>query len=611
MTDDSTVAGRAARFARGELRGAELEAFERELDTSDALRREVAAAAAGVRAPSAPASRSPAALELGRELGRGGNARVVVARQLDLGRDVAVKLALSGDAAATQRLLLEARLTGALEHPGIVPVHFLSRGECGELRVAYKRIEGKPWSELVRDGAGVRSRFGRELLDWNLTVLASVAQAVGFAHSRGVIHRDLKPANVMIGLHGEVYVVDWGQGGVLSRDPLGLLPWVGDRSAAGTRSYMAPEQLPESTTAPTPATDVHLLGAILFELLTGAPPYPTESQRTQPLVFPRQQSELVEVARRALDPEPARRYVDGRAFHAALDRANGHQTAERLCSRAAEALASAAVHQRASKTAEAARAVAEAELGLSAARALWPDSPAVEALAIDVVTLRVENALEAKSPQIAAQALAEHGAPLPHLEARVHDALTAAARLQGLSDQLDPATGLRRRAVGFMAVVTMLGGFLGARLGFPQLYSSRWALTINSIVFVGAVVGAAAVLGPALRASALNRQLIQTLGAITLGQVLSRGTAAVLELPRPAAVALELPVLLTTCLLAALAFHPSFFVSVGVCLVGLGAALLQPARVELIFAVTSWTMVASIGLIWAAASRRQKNEGRS
>ena len=121
-----------------------------------------------------------------------------------IGRQVAVKCLREGldNERFGLQLLREAWVTGGLEHPNIVPVYSVGADSNGHPMIVMKRIEGTPWSELLRSD-------GRQLRD-DPEILKQVCNAVEFAASRGVIHRDLKPDNVMIGTFGEVYVLDWG-----------------------------------------------------------------------------------------------------------------------------------------------------------------------------------------------------------------------------------------------------------------------------------------------------------------------------------------------------------------------------------------------------------------
>ncbi len=213
------------------------------------------------------------ALEMGGVLGRGGMATVFEARQVALGRSVAVKVP-NGELASPRisAMLAEAVVTGQLEHPGIVPVHTLEIDDDGRPRLVLKRIEGQSWADLL-SRQNPAQRTDAELAE-HLRILLRVSEALAFAHSRGIVHRDIKPENVMVGRFGEVYLLDWGIAVTLRDDADPRIPRLdGESGVAGTPHYMAPEQAADQRDEIGPRTDVFLLGATLYEVLTGQPPY--------------------------------------------------------------------------------------------------------------------------------------------------------------------------------------------------------------------------------------------------------------------------------------------------------------------------------------------------
>jgi serine/threonine-protein kinase len=201
------------------------------------------------------------AIEVIGTLGEGGMGIVHLARQVALDRDVAVKTPRSGrgrDAAA--ELLREAWVTGALEHPNIVPVYTLGVDDSGAPQIVMKRIEGTLWWDDREPSAGA----GPEQLERDLDILLDVCSAVRFAHSRGVVHRDIKPQNVMIGHFDEVYLLDWGLAVRLDDDATAT-----QGGLAGTPGFMAPEMALGVSDEVDERTDVYLLGSTLHWVLTG------------------------------------------------------------------------------------------------------------------------------------------------------------------------------------------------------------------------------------------------------------------------------------------------------------------------------------------------------
>ena len=228
--------------------------------------------------------------------------RVYLARDRWLGRMVALKQA--HDDALARRLAREVRVTAGLEHPGIITVYDEGRDDDGQLFYTMRLMRGRPLSQLLAEQpAGERLALLGHYLD--------ACQALAYAHAQGVVHRDLKPANIMVGAFGETQVVDWG---------LAHRPGAADPDTAsdtrpgaivGTPAYMSPEQARGE-----PAdrrSDVWGLGAVLHELLLGAPP--RRATTTPRIELPRDlPSELAAIVHRALADDPAARYPDAAAL---------------------------------------------------------------------------------------------------------------------------------------------------------------------------------------------------------------------------------------------------------------------------------------------------------
>jgi tetratricopeptide (TPR) repeat protein len=239
---------------------------------------------------------------------RGGIGQVWVARDCELQREVALKVILPGFADREDqraRFLIEAEITGNLEHPGIVPVYSLGRNAEGRPYYAMRFIRGESLSAAIRDFHG-RSHpesgpaGGRGGSMWGITFrqllgrFLDVCDAIDYAHSRGVLHRDIKPANIMLGQYGETLVVDWGLAKVVGKADI-LPPGIGDDfesslatgtgeltpsggtqpgTTIGTPAYMSPEQARGAIDELGPASDIYSLGATLYELLTGQVAFP-------------------------------------------------------------------------------------------------------------------------------------------------------------------------------------------------------------------------------------------------------------------------------------------------------------------------------------------------
>jgi len=223
---------------------------------------------------------------LGKEIARGGMGKVNWATDELFNREVAVKFLLASPLEApdlVKRFRYEAQVTARLQHPGIPPVHDLGTDENSRPFLVMKLIQGHTLQKHLHD----RKSPSDELPRW-IQVFEQVAKTVGFAHGKNVIHRDLKPQNIMLGVFGEVQVMDWGLAKELGSDrpePAHHLRAAAGADAVtragqilGTLQYMAPEQARGEVDQVDARADVFALGAILCEILTGAPPYQAETE---------------------------------------------------------------------------------------------------------------------------------------------------------------------------------------------------------------------------------------------------------------------------------------------------------------------------------------------
>jgi serine/threonine protein kinase/formylglycine-generating enzyme required for sulfatase activity len=287
---------------------------------------------------STESSSEPARYRTIQEIARGGMGRVVRVSDRKLRREVAMKLNLGHKPRSRARLVEEAYITGALDHPGVVPVHDTGVDAEGRSYFTMRLVEGRDLREIIRMVHGHEE-------DWTLTraldVLLKVCDTLAYAHSRGVVHRDLKPSNIRVGSFGEVYVLDWGlaksEHGEDVSPAADARPDLFDRRAPaltldgdviGTPYTMSPEQASGSIHEIGPRSDVYSAGAMLYELLSGTLPFlrPGESATSATILervrtssptalkqlCPKAPLELVAICEKAMARDPEDRYSDMR-----------------------------------------------------------------------------------------------------------------------------------------------------------------------------------------------------------------------------------------------------------------------------------------------------------
>ncbi|HTI70378.1 MAG TPA: protein kinase [Candidatus Limnocylindria bacterium] len=268
--------------------------------------------------------------ELLEEIGRGGMGVIWKARQVSLGRLVALKMIRDSQLAspkAHERFRVEAEAAGRLHHPNIVPIYEFGAVE-GTPFISMLLVEG---SDLVRWTRGIPME-ARPLA----RLMAKLAQAIQFAHQRGILHLDLKPANVLMDAQGEPHLTDFGLARRLDAQEVSAFP----SEVVGSPNYMAPEQVSGRSEELTTATDVYSLGAIMYELLSGRAPFRSESplatlrkmQEEEPeaprSLYKFADPELETVCLKCLEKRPDRRYASASALAADLERWLHHEPLE-------------------------------------------------------------------------------------------------------------------------------------------------------------------------------------------------------------------------------------------------------------------------------------------
>jgi serine/threonine protein kinase len=272
-----------------------------------------------------------------REIARGGMGRIVAAEDHRLGRQVALKELLDPESDQRGRFQREALITARLQHPGIVPVYEAGRWPSGEPFFAMKLVSGRPLDRVIAEARTLEARLAL------LPRIAAATDAIAYAHSQRVVHRDLKPANVLIGEFGETVVIDWGLAKNLdeadspestvravraAKQPTsqpavtsaGASTLTVAGSVMGTPAYMAPEQARGEPV--DQRADVFALGAMLYHLLAGVPPYNARTAteviaaaavgKVVPLAArePGAPPDLAAIVQRAMSPLPIDRYDD-------------------------------------------------------------------------------------------------------------------------------------------------------------------------------------------------------------------------------------------------------------------------------------------------------------
>ena len=480
-------------------------------------------------------------LDVGATIGQGGSAIVRRAIQRSLAREVAVKtLRPEVDATRGRSLLLrEARVTGGLQHPGVIPVHDVVHDPVDdELQIVMKRVEGDSWLVLMKRPIALEAHFpGREPIDAHLDILIRLCRVLEYAHDRGILHRDIKPENVMLGRFGELYLLDWGL--ALRTDPRGNpdVPHVDDVAPvlAGTPAYMAPEMLGEGGKLGT-WTDVFLLGATLYEVVFGEPPYAGleggelhDAIRGASPDFEGADSDwLTAITRRAMQRDPEHRYESVAELRRALE---NYQQARGAWTLTRDALAYlkqlelrvAEPDSEEDKRRELYVLHGQAVFGFQQALRHWEHEEAEEGLAKTHVVLATWE-LEQGDPEAALRLLADLDPVPAELWASARSSLEQKQaeqdELRALKREYDPRVGRRNRLytlLGFAAVwvAAPMSIWLFAD---PEQAVAEWTLP-GSLAFLLVVLAVSLVRRDEVLGSHVNRVAMGSLAVIFAAQV--------------------------------------------------------------------------------------------
>ena len=569
-------------------------------------------------------------LEFGAMLGRGGTAEVTAARQLALQREVAVK-SLRKDKASPARarqLIREARVLGALQHPGVVPVHLIGTDEEGQPMIVMRRVQGTAWLDFVHQGGHLRAPPGEpDPLEWHLRVLMHVCNVAHFAHSKGLIHRDIKLSNVMIGAHGETYVVDWGM--ALAFDPACDIdvPLARDETEVlGTPGYMAPEMAGIITDQLRPRTDVYLLGGCLHMILTGRQRH-GEGSLLEKLArawaserwnySDRVPGELAAIATRACRRDPYERYASAEALRQEIGRFLARRTSRRLALEAAlrlraleELVEGEDVH-----AADVHELYAECRFGFREALRDWQDNP--EALEGQAAATRAMASFELL------QGRADHaGVLLDELEHPPED--LARAVEQRLKTRLRNTRQVQRiqarkrsersgrfeRAVMLYAAA-MLWGVVDVALGAldrsGRFHPGYGTLTLISLSHGLTVAATVASRRQELLSNMANRRFLMVQGLAVLAPLLLWWMALTVGLPVAVGIAL-LQLLFAIFAAVAAGARPAMLGPAGLFVIGFVLTTAMPGIAWEILGIFSALGMGLAGWTWSRQGKAKKRE---
>ena len=471
-------------------------------------------------------------LDLKEVIGEGGMGVVHAASQTSLQRTVAVKM-LQPTARTPKRVrdfIREARVTGVLEHPNIVPIHGLAVSEDGTPWMVMKRVIGRSWLDRIDE------TFGQEdHLSIHLEVLLAVCNAVEAAHAQGILHRDLKPENVLVGDFGEVLLVDWGLAVAFEDPPIEDLPRAARNTlVVGTPRYMAPEMAVGDGKSLGPATDVYLLGATLHHILTGDTRHQGETlmellyqaYASESFAYgPEIPEELGQICNRACQAEPADRYPNVAEFRHALLEYESHAGSVKVAAQAQARLDEGDEEQ-----------LTACRFGFEQALSLWPDNPAAKRGLITTLEREATRALDHDRFDQARGLIAKlerlgagHGDPESSLKVRLRTLQERMVRREARLAELERTAhdenlgvgvaGRRGYGLAFGTLIGLYNFAMGAAYQLDVFHVDHVRYTIGAFLVAAAVGTAGLFRLKEITPNRAARRLLIGLAAILSAQV--------------------------------------------------------------------------------------------
>lgn len=552
-------------------------------------------------------------------LGEGGMGRVYAAKQQSLGREVAVKTlrAKHPDDTMIETIVAEARVTGRLDHPHVIPVHQLGLDDAGRPVIVMKRVAGVSWSSLLERKTHPAWKklvtLPKDRLEAHLRILIAVADALSFAHSRGYLHRDVKPQNVMVGEFGEVYLADWGVAHQLdggSNRSQGLV---------GTPCYLAPEMLDDAMEL-GPHTDVYLLGATLHTVLTGEARHDgaglidvlKAAHASLPATYgPGVPDELAALCNRATARDPAERPQSALEFRRAIEAFLTHRTSFTLSAAADERLFELERRrEEGAEIGELVRLVTESRFGHLLAKREWEENPRARTGLRRCLELAISLELARENPEAARSLLGEleqPPEPLVHalydLETRTSRRSVAEAKLARIEqdNDMEITARIRRRIMfGLIAFAAVSGAFIA----WYELENGLWGrLPAMMLVYINVV---AFTLASALAffarkklfQNAINARLTVLFLGVLVVEGLFRLNCALLGMPSHAILSADLVILGTATAATGLFVARPWIGASFFAFLGSVAAVLAPKLAEVIFVIASCAMFMWTGLVY-------------